>query len=148
MSTDSESSYRAIQNLIARYALLVDTGDFAGVGELLADATFIGSGTPAVGGAAIAAMLAKRVIRYDDGTPRTQHVTTNIAIDLDGDNATASSYVTIFQALPDFPLAPIASGRYRDTFASHNGQWRFVERRATMPLLGDVSRHLNTAAGQ
>jgi hypothetical protein len=26
VSTDSESSYRAIENLIARYALLVDTG--------------------------------------------------------------------------------------------------------------------------
>jgi hypothetical protein len=140
--TDSESGYRAIQNLIARYALLVDTGDFEGLGELLADATFIGNGEPAVGGAAIAAMLTDRVIRYDDGTPHTQHVTTNIAIDLDGDTATASSYVTVFQALPGFPLAPIASGRYRDTFASHNGRWSFVERRATMPLVGDLSRHL------
>lgn len=142
MSTDSDSSYRAIQNLIARYALLVDTGDFAGVGELLADATFVGSGAPAVGGAAIAAMLTCTVIRYEDGTPRTQHVTTNIAIDLDGDAATASSYVTVFQSLPDFPLAPIASGRYRDAFTYHNGQWRFAERRVTMRLLGDVSRHL------
>jgi 3-phenylpropionate/cinnamic acid dioxygenase small subunit len=142
VSTDSDSSYQVIQNLIARYALLVDTGDFDGVGELLADATFVGSGAPAIGGAAIAAMLAGTVIRYDDGTPRTQHVTTNIAIDLDGDAATASSYVTVFQSLPDFPLAPIASGRYRDTFTRHNGQWRFAERRVTMPLLGDVSRHL------
>lgn len=139
MSTDRE----AIENLIARYALLVDTGDFVGVGELLADATFIGSGTPAVGGAAIAAMLTDTVIRYDDGTPRTQHVTTNIAIEIDGDAATAGSYVTVLQAIPGLvPLGPIASGRYHDTFTRHNGHWRFAERRASMPLLGDVSHHL------
>lgn len=143
----TESSYQAIQNLIARYALLVDTGDFEGVGELLADATFIGSGAPAVGAAAITAMLTDTVIRYDDGTPRTQHVTTNLAIEVDGDAATASSYVTVFQQLPGFPLAPVASGRYRDTFTRHNGQWRFTERRVTMPLLGDVSRHLRIARG-
>jgi hypothetical protein len=37
------SSYRAIENLIATYAELVDDGDFAGVGILLADATFTGA---------------------------------------------------------------------------------------------------------
>ena len=143
MSTDSETSARAIENLIARYALLVDTGDFAGVGELLADATFIGSREPAVGGAAIAGMLSDTVIRYEDGTPRTQHVTTNIAIDVDGDEAVATSYVTVLQAVPGLvPLGPIASGRYRDTFTRHNGQWRFAERRVSMPLLGDLSHHL------
>ncbi|HEX4225523.1 MAG TPA: nuclear transport factor 2 family protein, partial [Pseudonocardiaceae bacterium] len=88
-------------------------------------------------------MLTDTVIRYPDGTPRTQHVTTNIAIDVDGDQATATSYVTVFQAVTDLlALQPIASGRYRDTFTRHNGQWRFVERRASMPLLGDVSHHL------
>jgi hypothetical protein len=37
--SDPASSYRAIENLIASYAELVDDGDFAGVGTLLADAT-------------------------------------------------------------------------------------------------------------
>jgi hypothetical protein len=36
-------SYRAIENLIASYAELVDHGDFAGVGVLLAYATFTGA---------------------------------------------------------------------------------------------------------
>jgi hypothetical protein len=38
ITTDSASSYRAIENLIATYAELVDGGDFAGIGALLADA--------------------------------------------------------------------------------------------------------------
>jgi hypothetical protein len=43
------SVYRAIENLIATYAELVDDGDFAGLGALLADATFTGSGAPVSG---------------------------------------------------------------------------------------------------
>lgn len=45
-------SHRIIENLIARYAELVDDGDFAGLGALLADATFHGSGEPVGGSAA------------------------------------------------------------------------------------------------
>ncbi|WP_202876471.1 hypothetical protein [Kribbella sp. VKM Ac-2566] len=37
---------REIENLIVRYAELVDDGDFAGVGELLAHTTHRGSGAP------------------------------------------------------------------------------------------------------
>jgi hypothetical protein len=47
------SSQWAIQNLIAAYAELLDAGDFAGVGALLADATFTGSGPPVSGSDAI-----------------------------------------------------------------------------------------------
>jgi hypothetical protein len=43
------SSYRAIENLIATYAELVDDGDFAGLGALLANATFTGGGAPVSG---------------------------------------------------------------------------------------------------
>jgi hypothetical protein len=41
--TEPASSIRAIENLIAAYAELVDRGDFAGVGTLLSAATFTGS---------------------------------------------------------------------------------------------------------
>lgn len=137
-------SSTAIANLIARYAELVDDGDFAGVGELLADATFAGSGGALTGGAAITAMLRATVITYADGTPRTQHVTTNLQIEADDQAGTAiaRSYVTVLQALPDLPLQPIAAGRYRDRFERRDGQWRFVERRVRITHVGDVSRHL------
>src|SRR3954470_19370180 len=82
-STDPPSSHRAIENLIATYAELVDEGDFAGVGVLLADATFTGDSGSVSGGAAIEKMLRDSVITYEDGTPRTKHVTTNIAIEID-----------------------------------------------------------------
>jgi hypothetical protein len=97
------------------------------------------------GAAAITAMLTDTVIRYEDGTPRTQHVTTNLAIDVEGDTAVATSYVTVLQAVPGVhPLGPIASGRYRDTFTVHDGQWRSSERRVVMPLIGDLRHHLRS----
>ncbi|WP_055585262.1 nuclear transport factor 2 family protein [Peterkaempfera griseoplana] len=150
VSADSMSSHRAVENLIARYAELVDDGDFAGLGVLLADATFIGSGEPVSGRDAIEKMFRDTVIVYADGTPRTQHVTTNVAVEVDEQTGTAvsRSYVTVLQALPDLPLQPIAGGRYRDRFERRDGRWRFVERQVRITLVGDVSRHLRQAAGQ
>ena len=142
------SSHRAIESLIARYAELVDDGDFAGVGALLAEATFTGGAGSVSGGNAIERMLRDDVILYEDGTPRTKHVTTNIAVELDEDagTAVARSYFTVLQALPDLPLQPIAGGRYHDRFERRDGQWRFVERRVRTDLVGDVSHHLRQAA--
>ncbi|WNE99865.1 nuclear transport factor 2 family protein [Streptomyces luomodiensis] len=134
----------AVTNLIARYAQLVDAGDFAGVGDLFADATFTGSGPSAHGRDAVAAMLRDSVIRYEDGTPRTHHVTSNIAVEVDEEAGTAAadSYVTVFQAAPGLPLQPIAAGRYRDRFVRDDGRWRFLERRVHLHLTGDLSHHL------
>ena len=137
------SSYRAIENLIAAYSELVDDGDFAAVGRLLADATFTGAaGT--VSGDAVEKLLTDHVIVYDDGTPRTKHITTNVAIEVDEEAGTAvsRSYFTALQALPGLALQPIVSGRYRDRFERRDGQWRFVERQVSTDLLGDVSHHL------
>lgn len=139
-----QSSYRAIENLIAAYAELVDDGDFEGVARLLADATFTGGVGLVSGRAAIEKMLRDNVIVYDDGTPRTKHLITNLAIEVDeqAGTAVARSYFTALQAVPDLSLQPIVSGRYYDRFERCAGQWRFVERRVRTDLVGDVSRHL------
>src|SRR5882762_3396052 len=69
MSTPTPSGHRAIENLIAKYAELVDGGDFSGVGTLLADATFTGGAGSVTGRDAIERMLQDGLIVYDDGTP-------------------------------------------------------------------------------
>ncbi|MFF4739886.1 nuclear transport factor 2 family protein [Streptomyces sp. NPDC001262] len=150
MPADPVPSHRAVENLIARYAELVDDGDFAGLGALLAGAAFTGSGEPVIGGDAIEKMFRDTLIVYADCTPRTQHVTTNVAIEVDEQAGTAvsRSYVTVLQALPELPLQPIAGGRYHDRFERRDGQWHFVERRVRITLVGDVSRHLRRAAPQ
>ena len=144
------SSGRAIENLIASYAHLVDAGDFAGVGALLADATFTGASGTVRGADAIELMLRDRLIVYDDGTPRTKHLTTNVAIEIDEPAGTARSrsYFTVLQAVPDLALQPIVSGRYDDRFERREGRWCFAERRVVSDLVGDVSHHLRPAAAE
>ena len=124
------------------------SGRFAAVGKLLAHAVFTGAAGSASGADVIEEMLRASVIVYEDGTPRTKHVVTNIVIEVDAEVATASasSYFTVLQALPDLPLQIIVSGRYLDRFEQHDGQWRFADRRVRTDRVGDVSRHLRRAA--
>ncbi len=136
---------RPIENLIAEYAELVDTGDLAGMGRLFAEGVFIGSdGTRHEGSEAVEKMLRDRTIVHGDGTLRTHHATTNIRIEVDEetDTATGRSYLTIFQEAAGLPLQPIAAGRYRDRFVLRDGTWRFAERRIHIHLVGDTSYHL------
>jgi hypothetical protein len=148
-TTQSDASAsRLIENLIATYAFLVDDGEFAKLGGLLADADFSLNGGPAVHGqAAIERLARETLLTYDDGTPKTRHVTTNIIIEVDEreGTATSSSYFTVFQSLPGFPLQAIASGRYRDRFQEQNGRWRFTHRLVTTGFTGDVSHHVRSA---
>jgi SnoaL-like domain len=145
-STTAEPS-RLIENLIASYAFLVDDGEFAQLGQLLAEADFSLNGGPAVHGRDAVERLAQETLQtYDDGTPRTRHVTTNLIIEVDqqAGTATSRSYFTVFQSLPGFPLQAIASGRYRDRFRCRDGRWQFTERHVTTSFTGDVSHHVRT----
>lgn len=136
---------QAIGNLILRYGELVDDGDFGGVAELLAAATYRGSGAPLHGRDEIERWFRDTLIVYPDGTPRTQHVTTNIAIEAEGnDAAEARSYVTVLQAAPGDVPHIIAAGRYRDRFERRDGGWRWTERNVKIRLVGDVSKHLRS----
>ncbi|WP_067697274.1 nuclear transport factor 2 family protein [Nocardia jejuensis] len=142
MSSTADTT--AVLNLIARYAELVDDGDFAGVGALFADGVFTSGGASVEGAEGVEKMLRAMVIRYEDGTPRTHHVTTNTAVEFDGTTATARSYFTVLQALPDLPLQPIVTGRYRDRFHRQGDRWQFAEREVHIRLTGDLSGHLRT----
>jgi ketosteroid isomerase-like protein len=141
--TDSAT---AVGNLIARYAELIDAGDFDGVADLLGEASVGEADSTALltGRDAIRAMFASTTRLYPDGTPGTKHVTTNLIleVDEDADQAAARSYWTVLQAVPGLPLQPILAGRYHDRFERRHGAWRFTERRYLIDLVGDVSQHM------
>jgi 3-phenylpropionate/cinnamic acid dioxygenase small subunit len=138
-----------LSNLIARYAELIDAGDLDGVSRLLADAA-VGAGDSSSllsGQEAIRTLYESTTRIHPDGTPGTKHVTTNLILDIDdlGGTASARSYWTVFQAVPGLPLQPILAGRYHDRFDRPAGEeWRFVERRYLVDLVGDVSHHMIT----
>jgi hypothetical protein len=133
-----------IANLLARYCELFDAGDYAGYAELFRYGRIIGpDGSVREGGETVLAHHEAHSIRYEDGTPRTSHVNSNLHIEVaaDGQTATARSYVTVFQALDDFPLQPIYAGQYLDDLHKVDGRWWFKERRATARLWGDQRAH-------
>ncbi len=133
-----------IEALIFDYARRIDDGDFAGVGALFDEGSVCGpDGTPlATGAEAVERLYAATTRRFDDGTPHSHHVTTNVTVRVDVDSASAQSYFTVFQATDDLPLQAVVTGRYEDTFVRGAGEWRFAERRMHLRLVGDVSRHL------
>ena len=133
-----------IEGLVYEYARRIDDGDFAGVGALFAEGSVCGpdGGPLATGAEAVEALYAATTRRYEDGTPRSHHVTSNLAVQIDLSTATAQSYFTVFQATDDLNLQPVVAGRYEDTFARTGGGWRFERRVMHLRLVGDVSRHL------
>jgi ketosteroid isomerase-like protein len=137
---------REIENLILSYAERVDAGDIEGMADLLADATIGVDGVSEGlrGREKIYGLLRSTIRIHEDGTPRTKHVTTNIIVEVDdvAGTATGRSYFSVLQAATGLGLQVIVAGRYRDRFARHDGRWRFIERRFTTDLVGDVSRHL------
>jgi 3-phenylpropionate/cinnamic acid dioxygenase small subunit len=139
-------SYRAIENLLYRYAELIDAGKLAAIGDLFAKGSILApAGDQGFHGRdQVRAMYEASTRLYEDGTPRTQHVTTNVWIEVNEVAGTAQARLcfTVLQQLPDFPLQVIIAGRYEDKFARDADGWHFKERRMLPNLYGDLSRHL------
>ena len=140
----------AILRLMNEYCYLIDAADMEGFAGLFEHGTFVLRGDPLGGETGTAAMLKmlENVILYD-GKTQAKHVMSNIQIDVDplGDNATAQSYITVFQAVPpDFPLQPIFIGHYYDSFEKAASGWRFVRREISPDLIGDLSFHRSDMA--
>ena len=142
-----ETPGESITKLVYTYAERIDAGDFAGVAEVFAHATltFEGFGDAVSGAPAVQALYERTTRRYEDGTPRTKHVMTNVMVDVD-DDATAArsrSYFTVLQAVPGaLALQPIIAGRYRHTYTYRDGQWEFASMHIIIDLVGDLGHHM------
>jgi 3-phenylpropionate/cinnamic acid dioxygenase small subunit len=136
----------AVTELLYRYAELIDAGDFDGVGQLLARATFGGTGPQGVSGAeAIAKLFAATTRRYPEhaNTPRTRHLVLNPIVEISPERtATARSTFCVIQDTETVPLQPIVVGRYFDAFSCDDAGWYFAERKVEVQMVGDVSAHL------
>lgn len=144
MTTDEQ----AIRNLLFEYAERIDRGDITGMARLFEHASYRAGGqAPITDWRAVEQLNRRLVILYDDGTPKTQHVTSNVHIELDsgGDAASARSRFSVLQGAPGAPLQLIVAGRYHDRFERTAGVWRFAARHIFMDLIGDLSRHLRLA---
>jgi len=146
-SPDREMARTAIENLLFLYAERIDAGNFAGVGELFARGRILAPNGDVIGTGAdeVRAIYERSTRRYEDGTPMTQHQTTNVILHFepDGCSARTRARFAVMQALPGFPLQCIITGDYEDRFAlDESDGWYFVERCMKPRLVGDLSRHL------
>ncbi|HEY2814930.1 MAG TPA: nuclear transport factor 2 family protein [Acidimicrobiales bacterium] len=135
----------AISALVYRYAELIDAGDLDALAAMFEHATWgAGTRTERLHGTEQVRRGYGGVILYEEGTPRTKHVITNLAVDVaDGaTRATARSYFTVLQATEGLTLQPIIAGRYDDEFEKVDGTWRFRERIIHPDLHGDLSKHM------
>jgi ketosteroid isomerase-like protein len=147
MPSMQQTASEAITKLIYTYAERIDAGDFAGVAEVFARATltFEGFGEAIAGRDAVEALYGRTTRRYEDGTPKTKHVMTNVMVDLadDGRSASSRSYFTVLQAVPgELALQPVIAGRYRHTYTNTEGRWEVASMHITIDLVGDLSHHM------
>ncbi|MDT4939773.1 MAG: hypothetical protein QOG80_3444 [Pseudonocardiales bacterium] len=146
----SETTYAAIARLVFTYAERLDAGDLDGMAQLFEHATFRSKGgeMTLTGRDEVRAAFAGSV-QFPDGTPATQHVTTNLYVDEDPDgaHAVANSAFTVLQGTATLPLQVVCAGRYRDEFVRTEDGWAFADRLVDIRFLGDVSQHLVSAAG-
>jgi 3-phenylpropionate/cinnamic acid dioxygenase small subunit len=140
---------REIENLIYHYAELIDAGDLDGVAALFARGRILGveDGPPETvfeGATRVRQMYGMATRLYEDGTPKTKHLTSNVQVhvDDDADTAHATAYYCVTQATPELPLQIIVTGHYRDTFHRIDGTWWFDSRTMYVDQVGDTSHHL------
>jgi 3-phenylpropionate/cinnamic acid dioxygenase small subunit len=140
---------REIENLIYHYAELIDAGDLDGVAALFARGRILGveDGPPETvfeGATRVRQMYGMATRLYEDGTPKTKHLTSNVQIYVDDEagSARATAYYCVTQATPELPLQIIVTGHYRDTFHRIDGTWWFDSRTMYVDQVGDTGHHL------
>lgn len=137
----------AIHRLHATYIHRLDSGDFAGVADVLQHAVLHVLGAEASTREGLLAFFEAGLQVHEDATPRTWHSITNVLIDVapSGDKASSASYYTVHQQLNGFALQPICTGKYLDEFELHDGEWRFSRREVTLRFAGDLQHHVQGA---
>lgn len=129
-----------VQALLVRYCEAMDAGDWDSVGELFVDGVLAAEDdTELARGRDAVAAFYRGGTRLYDGSPRTKHLVLHSVCEPqdDGTVIVRSSFL-VLQALDDFPLQPIITGRYVDRIRDG----AFLERRFIVDLVGDLSRHL------
>jgi len=141
-------SAREIENLVYTYAERLDAGDLDGVAALFAHGRIAGmeDGPPETvfsGVTGVRKLYEMATRLYEDGTPKTRHLTSNVRIHVDDEAGTAhgGAYYCVTQATADLPLQIIVTGHYRDT-VHLNGTWWFDTRVMFVDQVGDTSHHL------
>ena len=145
-----------IEDIIFRYAELLDAGDIEGLSALFARGLIKPAvGEPVKGAEEVFSLYSTLVKFYDADenpvpyergrcTPRTRHLTTNLIFDFDNAvmEATVRSVFTLYQTL-NGRNEIVAGGRYVDKFVRTLQGWHIDEREIVIENAGNMGGHLN-----
>jgi SnoaL-like domain len=129
-----------IQELLNRYAILIDDHEFEALGRLFGvDASFGSHGRTTTGRDAITAMYVDRGDLY----PVSLHVVHGVVLEFDDDDH-ARGTVLAFSEQANAEQTVITQFRYQDEYVRIDGQWLFASRRV---LTLYAMTHAELAAG-
>jgi hypothetical protein len=136
---DPASSSRdrlAITELIHAYCRHVDLLEVREIGQLFTDDCIVdygpGLGGPREGREALVSALSSGLPRFS----ATSHHVSNIEIRLDGDDASATTYLLAWHRMADGSPDAFLFGQYHDRFVRVGAGWRFSQRR--LLVAGDI----------
>ncbi len=137
--------HRQAENLIYRYAEMIDEGDFDGLGSVFARASihFVPGGLSLHGARDITSFYEKSIIiDAATGTPCTTHWVSNVMLHDVPDGLSARSRYQVTLSQNSEPPRLIATGRYFDQFFVDGDRVYFAQRRIITEYMGDTSGHL------
>lgn len=131
-----------IKNLLARYAELLNTGQFDEVGTLFPEGHIRIEGNPQTySGSKEIAQMYRDTVQVPASGIDSLLFNTNLQLEIDGDTAVARSYFVALMQRPG-QVVPVVAGRYRDKLQRRTEGWRFSERVMNIDLVGDLDDHL------
>ncbi|CAA0097106.1 Uncharacterised protein [BD1-7 clade bacterium] len=135
--------YQQITHLIYGYARFVDQGNFAAVGRLFQHGKIIAPAAPdgISGTQAVKDMFRNAVILRPDGTPRTQHLISNLTVSaVDRKTVHAESRLTVLQQSDSENIDILICGTYQDIFERHENAWAFSQRVISIDFSGPKNK--------
>ena len=77
-------------------------------------------------------------IRLTNGLPMVKHCVMNEIIKVNGDEATAKSYIVVVRSKGEGALVNGIAGRYEDQLVKQGDRWLFKNRKVHFDLMGDM----------
>ena len=128
-----------IKQTLAAYCHLVDRGEMAAVADLFAENAVLApkyDGDYEVNGrAAIKGWYDYYEENFKSGVRHLKHLIHSISIEVDGESATGSCYLTAHLISKADGIAYQAQGTYVDKFIKTDGQWLFKRREIYVEFL-------------
>jgi len=145
----SKHCTQEIEQLFYRYAYGIDAGDFDGVAKMLKNASIhaVDGDILAQGSQQIKQFYVKIImIHASTGTPRTQHVVSNILIQNESkDLLKATANYSVFQKVNNDKIEAIICGQYHSSFKPGEHGWEFYQHQTIPLMVGDMTNHLNVS---